>query len=615
MGSKQSVLQASGYKLVSEQDKMMLVKNKDGDQFVVKKLNANEDAVSNFLQKLNHPHIVQHKEIIREPDGLYVLLDHCEGGDLARVISEITKLKLQGTDISNEDAVSNFLQKLSLPHIIQHKEIIMGQLFKETDGLYVLLDHCEGGDLAEITKLQEKVISNEILDWTVKICMALKHLHDQQILHKNLRPKSIFFTASGTIRLGEFGEINEWSADAQTAETKPISYIAPENLNGRPFDEKSEIWSLGCVIYEMCMQKCAFTGRSTDEIITKILTCSYEALPETFPKDLRQLVKDTLQIDPANRPSVSEILMRTFVINHLYDKSTQTIKELYGSLDVLEKLADGFEKVHYNTTVGSLAGGVVGLAGGITSIVGLILTPFTLGASLIVTGVGIGVAVAGGVASGASNITKMVNQRTDRQKIKMIITELQEKITFTSSCIQNIQIAVITQKVLSERGESWSNDQSGADFANIGARLGRGLGGIAELIRLAQVSSVGRVAAQTARAVRVAEAATGVLTGLFVAVDAIFVALDSKEIHNLRRDYASIATQQESEIAATITQSKSNQTTGSTKDEAKLQELRSAIMRFVQTIRKTREELKTIIDELNVELKNLKPDIQTVYNA
>ncbi|KAG1937927.1 calcium/calmodulin-dependent protein kinase type 1D [Pimephales promelas] len=509
MGSEQSVLQASGYELVSEQNKMMLVKNKDGDQFVVKKLNANEDDVSNFLQKLNHPHIVQHKEIIREPDSLYVLLDHCEGGDLA-----------------------------------------------------------------EITKLQEKVISNEILDRTVKICMALKHLHDQQILHKNLQPKSIFFTACGTIRLGEFGQINEWSADAQTTETKAISYVAPENLNGRPFDEKSEIWSLGCVIYEMCMRKCAFTAISTVEIITKILNCSYKALPKDFSEDLHQLVKDTLQIDPANRPSVSEILMRPFIINHLYEKSTQTIKELYGSLDVLEKLADGFEKVHYNTTVGSLAGGVVGLAGGITSIVGLILTPFTLGASLIVTGVGIGVAVAGGVASGASNITKMVNQRTDRQKIKMIITELQEKITFTSSCIQNIQIAVITQKVLSERGESWSNDQSGADFANIGARLGRGLGGIAELIRLAQVSSVGRVAAQTARAVRVAEAATGVLTGLFVAVDAIFVALDSKEIHNLRRDYASIATQQESEIAATITQSKSNQTTGSTKDEAKLQELR-----------------------------------------
>ncbi|XDV19447.1 hypothetical protein PO909_024917, partial [Leuciscus waleckii] len=316
-----------------------------------------------------------------------------------------------------------------------------------------------------------------------------------------------------------------------------------------------------------------FTGISTVEIITKILTCSYEALPRTFSEDLRQLVKDTLQIDPANRPSVSEILMRPFIIKHLYEKSKQTIEELYGRLNVLEELANGLEKVHFNTTVGSLAGGVVGLAGGITSIVGLILTPFTLGASLIVTGVGIGVAVAGGVASGASNITKMVNQRTDCQK------------------------------------ESWSNAQSGADWANVGARLGRGLGGIAELIRLTQVSSVGRVAAQTARAVRVAEAATGVLTGLFVAVDVLFIALDSKEIHNLRRDYASIATQQESKIAVTNTESESNQTPGSTNNARNLQELQSEIMRFVTKIRETKEELTKILDELNVELQNLELDI------
>ncbi|KAK7171253.1 hypothetical protein R3I94_001253 [Phoxinus phoxinus] len=534
MGSKQSVLKDHGYELVSEQDKMMLVKNESGDQFVIKELNTNQDDLSNFLQKLNHPHIVHHNEIIPDHDCLYLLLDHCEGGDLAGI---------KGTDINSE-----------------------------------------------------------ILDWTVKICMALKHLHDQQILHKNLQPKSIFFTACGTIRLGEFGEIREWSTKAHTAETEALSYVAPENLNGNPFDEKSEIWSLGCVIYEMCMQKCAFTGRSTVEIITKILTCSYEALPETFSEDLRQLVKDTLQIDPANRPSVSEILMRPFTITHLHKKCTETIEELYGRLNVLEELAKGLETVHYNTTVGSLAGGVIGLAGGITSVVGLILTPFTLGASLIVTGVGIGVAVAGGVASGASNITKMVNQRTDRQKIKIIITELQEKIASTSSCIQNIQIAVETQKVLSENRESYSNAQSGTDWANVGARLGRGLGGIAELIRLTQVASVGRVAAQTARVVRVAEAATGVLTGLFVAVDVLFIALDAKEIHKLRRDYASIAAQQESEIAAANTENESNQTPNNAR---KLQELQSEIMKFVKKIRETKEELKKIIDELNVELQNL----------
>ncbi|XP_067299091.1 serine/threonine-protein kinase Nek1-like [Pseudorasbora parva] len=289
MGNKQAVFKAHGYTLVNGQKKMTMVKNESGDQFVIKKLKADQDDISNFIQQLNHPHIVGHKEIIRDGDCLYLVLEHCEGGDLSQKI----KHKMEGT-----------------------------LTFSET----------------------------EIVDWTVKICKALKHLHDQKILHKHLQPKSIFFTACGAVRLGEFGEINEWSTDAITAETEALSYTAPENLRGKPYDEKSEIWSLGCVIYEMCMLKRAFTGESTVEIISQILTGSYEALPETFSEDLHQLVKDTLQIDPATRPSVSEISMRPFIIKLFYGKNVQTIEEMNTTLHELIVQAEDLQKVRFYKT-------------------------------------------------------------------------------------------------------------------------------------------------------------------------------------------------------------------------------------------------------------------------
>ncbi|KAL1272071.1 hypothetical protein QQF64_031087 [Cirrhinus molitorella] len=196
------------------------------------------------------------------------------------------------------------------------------------------------------------------------------------------------------------------------------------------------------------------------------------ALPNTFSEDLHQLVKDT-QRPPGIEFETTEV-------------------------DVLRNLAEGLETVHFNTTVSSLTGGVVGLAGGITSVVGLILAPFTLGASLIVTGVGIGTAVAGGITAGASNITN-INQQTNRQKIKMIITEFQEKITSIICCIQNISEAVET---LENEFSTGSGSLSGM---SAGVRLGRGLGGIPELIRLTQVVNIGKIAAQAARAVRVVE--------------------------------------------------------------------------------------------------------------
>uniref|UniRef100_A0A673FSR0 Protein kinase domain-containing protein n=1 Tax=Sinocyclocheilus rhinocerous TaxID=307959 RepID=A0A673FSR0_9TELE len=393
------------------------------------------------------------------------------------------------------------------------------------------------------------------------------------------------------------------STEGQTAENEPSSYVAPEILNDKPYEEKTEIWRLGCVIYELCMLKCAFPAILTVETVKKILTSSHEALPATFSEDLRQLVTDTLQTDPANRPSVSEILTRPFIINYLRENNMQTIKTLYRMLEELRALADDLERVHFNTTVGSLTGGIIGLAGGITSVVGLILSPFTLGASLIVTGVGIGTAVAGGVTAGASNITNMVNQQTNRQKIKMLIKEFQEKITSTVCCIENIQIAVETlERQFSTSDESFSNAQPGA---NAGARLGRGLGGIPEILRVIEVVNVGKVAAQAARAVRVAEAATGVLSALFVAVDVFFVFLDSREIHNIRQDYALRESQRESESTSNQSAGSTDQTSNNSdttnllpSNTQQAEELKSETMKFVTKIKETTEELQKILDTL-----------------
>ncbi|RXN18151.1 serine threonine- kinase Nek5-like isoform X1 [Labeo rohita] len=486
MGNSLSALKEHGYSLVSQQENKILVKNEGGDQFVIKKLSANQEE-SQFLLHLNHPHIVQHKEFIEDSDCLYLVLEHCEGGNLAQKI----KNKKEGNAMFSE---------------------------------------------------------NEILDCIVKICMALKYLHDQQILHKNLQPESIFFTIFGTIRLGEFG---------------------------------------------------VFPAVLTVETVQKIIISSYEALPETFSEDLRQLVADTLQPNPVNRPSVSEILTRPFIINYLHEKIMQTIKTLYRILEELRTLADDLERVHFNTTVGSLAGGVIGLAGGITSLVGLVLSPFTLGASLIVTGVGIGTAVAGGVTAGASNITDIVNQNTNRNKIKMLIKEFQEKITSTVCCIQNIQIAIETlERQFSISNDSFSNAQPGA---NAGARLGRGLGGIPEILRVIEVVNVGKFAAQAARAIRVAEAATGVLSALFVAVDVFFVFLDSREIHNIRQDYA----QRESQATSSQTAESTDQTSNNSDTTNLLpsytqqaEELKSETMKFVAKIKETTEELHKIVDTL-----------------
>ncbi|XP_034146281.1 apolipoprotein L3-like [Esox lucius] len=347
------------------------------------------------------------------------------------------------------------------------------------------------------------------------------------------------------------------------------------------------------------MLQSAFTAESTIKLTSKILDGVYPSLPESFLPELRALLCYIFHQDPSIRPLAGEILATPFIISFLTKKSEKTLKKLQTNLDNLRALADGLERVHQGTTIGSLAGGVIGAAGGITSIVGLILAPFTLGASLIVTGVGVGVAVAGGATAGVSNITNMVNQSTDRKAIKNIIIEFQEKIKSLVTSIQVIAEGLETLRA-SVSFDTGSDNSTSENLSRVGARIGRGLGAIPELVRLVQVANIGRVVAQTARAVRVAEVATGVFSAFFVAVDLYFIAVDAKEIHNIRQAKANRQSVDTSRLEVMDTDS----TTGLNPEgedpvaEPK-PEVKSETMKFIQTIRQTADQLQESLMELS----------------
>ncbi|XP_078145338.1 uncharacterized protein LOC144542428 [Centroberyx gerrardi] len=374
------------------------------------------------------------------------------------------------------------------------------------------------------------------------------------------------------------------------------------------YKSESDIWSVGCVLYELCTLTLAFSAETTIKLIPKILGGPYPALPERYSPELCQLLSDIFSRDLHARPTAKEILGRPFIISFLSKKSKATLEELQINLDRLREVADGLERVHQGTTIGSLTGGVIGAMGGITSIVGLILTPFTLGASLIVTGVGIGVAAAGGATAGVSNITNMVNQSSDRKAIRSIIKEFDEKISAVVVWLQEITEGLENIRMRCESADFEGSSFSQENLARLGIRAGRGVGGISELVRLVQVMNIGRVAAQTARAVRVAEVVTGVLAGLFVAADIFFIAMDAKEIHHIRQAKAAVGKDKTCSkvVAAADTtilvpisdRSALVPSTSEATSDPQADPIRSEIMRFVRSIRETAKNLQEVLDEL-----------------
>ncbi|XP_029974797.1 uncharacterized protein LOC115408282 [Salarias fasciatus] len=196
-------------------------------------------------------------------------------------------------------------------------------------------------------------------------------------------------------------------------------------------------------------------------------------------------------------------------------------------------LADQADNFHKKTVTASVGGGVASVAGSVTTITGLILAPFTAGTSLIVTAVGIGIATAGGVASASANITDTVHSKTDRKKVEKMIQDYQEEMKDIKDCLDFLQEGMETL-------EEWNFEQYAESIAkkhlnqNVkhvmkeGGRAGKALVINTEsLINTVQVLSV---AGGAAKAAQVMSVTTGVMSGLFLALDVFFLAKDSMEL-------------------------------------------------------------------------------------
>ncbi|XP_068443962.1 uncharacterized protein [Clinocottus analis] len=204
----------------------------------------------------------------------------------------------------------------------------------------------------------------------------------------------------------------------------------------------------------------------------------------------------------------------------------QRILELMG-------VADSADVFHRKTVKASVGGGVASVAGSITTITGLILAPFTAGASLIVTAVGIGVATAGGVASASANITDTVHSKTDRKKVEKIIQDYEGDMKDIKECLEFLQegMEMLEEWDFEKYAENISKKHLNQNVKHVmkeGGRAGKALVINTEsLISTVQVLSV---AGGAAKAAQVMSVTTGVMSGLFLALDLFFLAKDAKEL-------------------------------------------------------------------------------------
>ncbi|KAM6316704.1 serine/threonine-protein kinase Nek3 [Aegotheles albertisi] len=195
------------------------------------------------------------------------------------------------------------------PNIVAYKESF------EADGhLYIVMEYCDDGDLMQKIKHQRGKLFPEdtILHWFVQMCLGVKHIHDKHVLHRDIKSKNVFLTQNGRVKLGDFGSARLLAHPASYACTYVGTpyYVPPEIWESMPYNNKSDIWSLGCILYELCTLRHPFQANSWKHLILKICKGSYNPLPSHYSYELHYLIKQMFKRNPKNRPSASTILAR-----------------------------------------------------------------------------------------------------------------------------------------------------------------------------------------------------------------------------------------------------------------------------------------------------------------
>ena len=282
------------------------------------------------------PEIYKKKKKLGEGNYGTAYLVDCKNAGGQAVIKQIDIGEMDEEERKETFKEAKILEILDHPNIVKFMEVYPSKKGK----LCIVMEYADNGDLQGHMKKQidaakksggdvEYWSQDKVLNWFTQICLGVKHVHDRKILHRDIKSQNIFVTKSGKMKLGDFGiarVLNSTMSKAKTVMGTPY-YLSPEIVSNEPYNFKSDIWSLGVLLYEMCAFHPPFQASNLRQLCGKIKQGKYPPLKGNFDKDINNLIGSLLILDADKRPNINQILKHPAINSRINSVLDPDVKE------------------------------------------------------------------------------------------------------------------------------------------------------------------------------------------------------------------------------------------------------------------------------------------------
>lgn len=245
-----------------------------------------------------------------------------------KVLKKVNMSKLSNSHIRRVRDEAKIMSRLSHKHIVKYHssfELEEVENSRLISNLYIVMEYCEGGDLHRLvasSRSKGKYLREEqIWKLFIQIALGLEFIHKNSIIHRDLKPLNLFLDRDENVKIGDLGVARLVSSQESLAFSfvgTPY-YLSPEICRNQPYDYKSDVWSLGCVLYELAMLRPPFQGKNQGALILNIVYGQLDPVKSRFSKELRGVINQLLSKSPRSRPSIEDLISK----GPVYEKAVQ----------------------------------------------------------------------------------------------------------------------------------------------------------------------------------------------------------------------------------------------------------------------------------------------------